>query len=121
VHSLAPLKLLALSARVVSSEPRPQPPYAEPLLVQVEEGLVVTTVVEESGAPPALVAAAVVEEGQTVTETTALQAALEPPAEADAGGEDVVMVPADVGLAPPPSGGWVPQRQWHMSLQRSRA
>jgi hypothetical protein len=73
--------------------------------VQVEEGLVVTTVVEESGAPPALVAAAVVEEGQTVTETTALQAALEPPAEADAGGEDVVMVPADVGLAPPPSGG----------------
>jgi hypothetical protein len=68
VLSLAPLKRLALSAQVVPSEPRPQ---AEPLPVQVEEGLVVATVVEEPGAPPLPVTAAIVEEGRTVTETTA--------------------------------------------------
>jgi hypothetical protein len=33
VPSLVPLKRLALSARVTPSEPLPQPPYAEPLLV----------------------------------------------------------------------------------------
>jgi hypothetical protein len=71
VLSHAPLKRLALSAQVVPSEPRPQPPYAEPLPVQVEEGLVVATVVEDSGAPPLPVTAAIVEEGRTVTETTA--------------------------------------------------
>jgi hypothetical protein len=38
VLSLASLKCLALSARVVPSEPRPQPPCAEPLPVQVVEG-----------------------------------------------------------------------------------
>jgi hypothetical protein len=39
VLNLAPLKRLALSAWVVSSEPRPQPPRAEPLPTQAEEGL----------------------------------------------------------------------------------
>jgi hypothetical protein len=43
---------LAQSALVMPSEPRPQPPCAEPLPVQVEEGLGVATVVEKSGAPP---------------------------------------------------------------------
>jgi hypothetical protein len=71
VFSLAPLKRLALSARVVPSEPRPQPPCTEPLPVQVEEGLAIAVVVEESGVPPPSVAAAAVEEGRTVTETTA--------------------------------------------------
>jgi hypothetical protein len=55
----------------VPSEPRPQPPCAEPLPLQVEEGLAVATAVEELGAPPPLVTTAVVEEGRTVTETTA--------------------------------------------------
>jgi hypothetical protein len=50
--SLAPLKRLAQSARVVPSEPRPQPPCAEPLPAQVEEWLPMATAVEESGAPP---------------------------------------------------------------------
>jgi hypothetical protein len=43
------------------SEPHPQPPYAKPLLVQVEEGMVVATAVEESAAPPPLATAIVVE------------------------------------------------------------
>jgi hypothetical protein len=53
------------------SEPHPKPPYAEPLPVQVDEGLAVATAVEDSGAPPPSVTSAVVEEEQTVTETTA--------------------------------------------------
>jgi hypothetical protein len=61
MFSLAPLKRLALSARVVPSEPCPQPPCIEPLPVQVEKGLAVAVVVEESGAPPPSVAAAAVE------------------------------------------------------------
>jgi hypothetical protein len=77
--SLAPLKRLALSARVMPSEPRPQPPYAKPLPVQDEEGLAVDTAVEESGAPPPPVTAVVVKEGRTVTETTAPRRALETP------------------------------------------
>jgi hypothetical protein len=71
VLRLAPLKRLALSARVMPSEPHPKPPYAEPLPVQVDEGLAVATAVEDSGAPPPSVTSAVVEEEQTVTETTA--------------------------------------------------
>jgi hypothetical protein len=63
VLSLAPLKWLTQSALVVPSEPRLQPPGAEPLLVQVEEGLVMATAVEESGAPPPPAPAASVEEG----------------------------------------------------------
>jgi hypothetical protein len=50
--SLAPLKRLAQSARVVPSEPRPQPACAELLPAQVEELLPMATAVEESGAPP---------------------------------------------------------------------
>jgi hypothetical protein len=105
VLSLAPLKRLALSAWVVPSEPRPQPPYTEPLPVQVEEGLAVTTVVEESAALPPPVAATAIEKERTVTETTAPQEILEPPAGVGTGGEDVVMVPADDGSAPPPPAG----------------
>jgi hypothetical protein len=71
VLSLAPLERLALSAWVVPSEPRPQPPYTEPLPVQVEEWLAVATSVEELGTPPPPVTAAVVEEGRSVTKTTA--------------------------------------------------
>jgi hypothetical protein len=55
VLSLALLKRLAQSMRVVPSEPGPQPPCAEPLPAQVEEGLPVATVVEESGVPPSSV------------------------------------------------------------------
>jgi hypothetical protein len=69
--SLAPLKCLAQIARVVPSEPRPQPPCAEPLSGQAEEGLAVATAMEESGAPPPLVTAAAVEEEQTAVETAA--------------------------------------------------
>jgi hypothetical protein len=50
VLSLAPLKHLAQIARVVLSEPHPQPSCTEPLPVQVEEGLPVATAVEELGA-----------------------------------------------------------------------
>jgi hypothetical protein len=71
VLNLAPLKLLALSARVMPSEPRPQPPYAEPLPVQVEEGLAVATVVEESVVPPPPVTATVVEEERAIEEMAA--------------------------------------------------
>jgi hypothetical protein len=55
----------------VPFEPHPQPPCAEPLLVQVGEGLAVAAVVEESGALPPPEAATAIEEGQTVPETTA--------------------------------------------------
>jgi hypothetical protein len=102
VLNLAPLKLLALSARVMPSEPRPQPPYAEPLPVQVEEGLAVATVVEESVVPPPPVTATVVEEERAIKEMAAPQAALGPPAGASSGGEDLVMVLANSDLAPPP-------------------
>jgi hypothetical protein len=50
VLSLVPLKRLALSARVVPFEPRPQPLHAELHPGQVEEGLTTTTVVEEERA-----------------------------------------------------------------------
>jgi hypothetical protein len=71
VLSLAPLKRLAQSARVVPSELRPQPPCAKSLPVQVGEGLAMATAVEESGAPPPPVTFAAVEEGRTTAETTA--------------------------------------------------
>jgi hypothetical protein len=100
--NLMPLKCLAQSAQVVPYEPRPQPPCAEPLPAQVEERLTVTTTVEESGASPQPVAATVVEEGQTVVETAASQAALERPAGTGSGGADVVMVPSDEDSAPSP-------------------
>jgi hypothetical protein len=62
---------LALSARVVPSKPHPQPPYADPLPVQVDEGLAVATVVEESVTPPPPMATAIIVDERTVTETTA--------------------------------------------------
>jgi hypothetical protein len=102
ILSLAPLKRLTLSVWVVPSEPHPQPPYAELLLVQVEEGLAMATAVDESTAPPTPAAVTVVEEERAVTKTTAPQAALEPPTRAGSGGEDVVMVLVDDGTAPPP-------------------
>jgi hypothetical protein len=70
VLSLAPLKPLAQSARVMPSEPYPQPPCAEPLPAQLEEGLAVATA-EESGAPPSPITATAVEEGWTAVETAA--------------------------------------------------
>jgi hypothetical protein len=71
VLSLVPLKRLAQSARVVPSEPRPQPLCTELLPAQVEEGPTVDTAMEESGAPPQLVTAAAVEDGRTTVETVA--------------------------------------------------
>jgi hypothetical protein len=47
VLSLAPLKRVALSAHATPSEPHSKPPYADPLLVQDKEGLVVAVEVEE--------------------------------------------------------------------------
>jgi hypothetical protein len=38
---------VALSARATPSEPHSKPPYADPLLVQDKEGLVVAVEVEE--------------------------------------------------------------------------
>jgi hypothetical protein len=71
VLSLTPLKRLAQSARVIPSEPRPEPPCADPLPAQVEEGLAVATAVEELGAPPPPVTATTVEEGRMAVETAA--------------------------------------------------
>jgi hypothetical protein len=62
---LAPLNRLALGARVVPSEPRPQPPYAEPLTAQVEEALAVATVLEELAMPPPPVDAAAIKDGRS--------------------------------------------------------
>jgi hypothetical protein len=50
--SLAPLKRMALSARVVTSEHRPQPPSVEPLPVRAEEELAVVAAAEASGMSP---------------------------------------------------------------------
>jgi hypothetical protein len=122
VLSLAPLKRLALSARVVPSEPHPQPPYGEPLSVQVEEGLIVATVVEESATPPSpVVAAATVEEERTVMETTTPQETLGLPAGASTSGEDVVVTWTTVRCHPRQRGSMTPQRQRSLSLRRPRA
>jgi hypothetical protein len=74
--------------------------------VQVEERLVVATVVEGSAAlPPPLAAAAAIEEERTVMETITPEVTSEPLARASMGSEDVVMLPADDGLVPPPPTG----------------
>jgi hypothetical protein len=101
VLSFVPQKRLALSARVVPSGPRPQPPYAKPLPVQVEEGLAVSIVVVDSGLPPPPVAAAVAE-GADDHGDDRPQAASELPAETGPGSGDMVMVPADADSAPTP-------------------
>jgi hypothetical protein len=63
VLSLAPLKRLALSARVVTSESRPQPPCIESLLARAEEESAVVAAAEASGAPPPPAPGTAVEEG----------------------------------------------------------
>jgi hypothetical protein len=100
VLSLAPLKRLALSARVVTSEPHPEPPSTESLPAWVEEEPTVVAVVEESSAPPLPIPATAVEERQMVAETVAPQLALETPAEVGPGGGDVVVV-LDEDSTPP--------------------
>jgi hypothetical protein len=70
--------------------------------MQVEEELAVVILVEESAASSPSSAAAVVEEERAITETTAPQAALEPPTGTGSGCKNMVMVPADDGPAPPP-------------------
>jgi hypothetical protein len=104
VLSLVPLKCLVLSARVVSSEPRPQSPSLESLPSRAEEELVVVAAVEASITPPPPVPAAAVEEGETAAEATAPHAALEPPAEAIASGGDVVLLLDKDSIPPPLSG-----------------
>jgi hypothetical protein len=102
VLSLVHLKRVALSAHETPSEPHSQPPYAELLLVQVEEGLVMAIEVEEIAAPLPPVAAAVTGEERSVSEMSTPQARLEPLAGAGSGDDDVVMVLADQGTPPPP-------------------
>jgi hypothetical protein len=88
--------------------------------MQVKDGLAMATVVEEPTVAPPLVAITVIKEGQTVTEATASQVILDPPAEAGASGADMVMVPADDDSAPaPPAGSMTSQRQQRLSLHRS--
>jgi hypothetical protein len=105
VLNLAPLKRLALSARVVTFELRPQPLSAELLPARAEEELAVVAVAEASSTPPPLVPAIAIEEGQMGAEAVASQAALQPPAEAGPGGGDVVVVLDEDSVPPPSSGG----------------
>jgi hypothetical protein len=100
VLSLAPLKHLALSARVVTSEPQPQPPSIEPLSARFDEEPAVVAAAEASGAPPPPIPSATVEEGQMVARATAPQSAPELPAEVGPSGGDVVVM-LDEDLAPP--------------------
>jgi hypothetical protein len=88
VLSLAPLKRLALSARVVPSEPRAQPPSVESLPARAEEEPTVVAAAEASSAPPPPVLVAAAEVEQTTAGATAPQAALEPQAEAGPSGGD---------------------------------
>jgi hypothetical protein len=92
VLSLVPLKRLALSARMVSSEPRPQALSTEPAAPRAEEEPAAVAALEESSAPPPPVPAIAVEEEQMATGAPTSQATLEPPVEAGPSGEDVVMV-----------------------------
>jgi hypothetical protein len=104
VLSLAPLKRLALSAGVVSSKPRPQPPSAEPLPTRTKGESAVVAAAEGSGAPPPPVSATTIEEGQTAAEAAAPQAVLGLLAMAGPSGGDVV-VALDEDSAPSPSSG----------------
>jgi hypothetical protein len=61
VLSLAPLKHLALSAQVISSELHPQPPSTEPAPPQAEEVPVAAAAAEASIVPPLLVPVVTVE------------------------------------------------------------
>jgi hypothetical protein len=62
----------------------------------------VVAAVEELSAPPPPVTAAAIEKEQTIVETAAPQAALEPSAGASPGDADVVVVALDEYPAPPP-------------------
>jgi hypothetical protein len=105
VLSLAPLKRLALSAWVVSSETRPQPPSVESLQAWAEEEPVVVAAMGASGAPLPSVPSTAVEEGQMAAGATAPQANLELPVEAGPSGGDVVVILDEDSAPPPPSGG----------------
>jgi hypothetical protein len=79
VLSLVPLKHLALNAREVPSEPCSQPPRAEPLPTQAEDGPAMVAAVEEPSAlPPLLMGGG----GRMSVETAASPTALEPLARA---------------------------------------
>jgi hypothetical protein len=71
VLSLGPLKRQALSTRVVSSEPRPQPPSIEPVALRSEEEPTVVIETRAPIVPPPPVPTATVEEGEAATEVTA--------------------------------------------------
>jgi hypothetical protein len=103
VLSLAPLKRLALSVQVVSSEPHPQPPSTEPAPPRAEDEPTAVAAAEESCAPPPPVPVVIVEEEQTGTGVSAPQATLEPPVEVGPSGEDVVTVLDEDSAPPPPS------------------
>lgn len=101
VLSLAPLKRLALSVRVMPSETQTQPPCTVPLPMLVGEGLVVAITVEESVVllPPA--AAALMGEEQTTLVTAAPQATLEHQAGASSSNDNVLMVLVNQGASLP--------------------
>jgi hypothetical protein len=101
VLSLGPLKCLALSVWVVSSELRPQPPSAESAPPRAEGEPTVVAETRAPIAPPPPVPAAAVEEGEAATEATVSQVALETPTEAGPSGEGVMVV-LDEDSAPPP-------------------
>jgi hypothetical protein len=101
VLSLGLLKRLALSAWVVSFEPRPQPPSAEPALPRVEEEPSVVTETSAPITPPLPAPATAIEEGEAATEMTITQASLEALSEAGPSVEGVVVV-LDEDSAPPP-------------------
>jgi hypothetical protein len=67
-------------------------PSVESLSARAEEEPAVVAAVEALGTPPLPVPPAAVEEGQIAAGATAPQAALEPPAEADPSGGDVLVV-----------------------------
>jgi hypothetical protein len=100
---LGPLKRLALSAQVVSSEPRPQPSSAESAPPRVEEEPTVVAETRDLIVPPPPVLAAAVKEGEAATEATATQVALETPTEASPSGEGVVVVLDEDSVPPPQS------------------
>jgi hypothetical protein len=100
---LGPLKRLALSARVVSSEPHPQPLSAKSALPRAEEEPSVITETRAPIAPPPPVPSTTVEEGEAATEATVAQVALEALTEAGLSVEGVVVVLDEDSALPPPS------------------
>jgi hypothetical protein len=95
------LKSLALSAWVVSSEPRRQPLSTESTLPWAEEEPTVVAKVGASTTPPPPVSTAAVEEGEAAMEATATMVALEATTGVGPSSEDVVVLDED--SVPPPS------------------